>query len=484
MANARATDHVGEPGSENEERGIPAVSAYRLRAPTGTWTNEDGSSAILARMGEAQHALARIRSEGATSEALEEYAACVRRIAGASLVVMFGRAGENEWRSAVPLLSEDDRAATFRAALHRADPEWTQSRLLRLDAVQAARVLARGDSEVMETVLVLPLRDALLGSDSAVVMGWDARRTGPSEQDALVLRALADQFAWALVAGTLAVARPSSSPPRPGEAATSAMSSGRDGLMNFVAHELRTPLTPIMMLLQSVERRAKSGQVDFAALARARRQALRLTRMIGDVVDLAVILDDRLVLDRTEFDIVALVAEVLDTFRPTMPKHRLEIATDGPLDQAGTPTAPATPATPAGQTSATVCADRVRIERTLSNLLEQIERQVPAGGVLKVSVSSECSEAQRFVRIRFSAVSEPRTDAPASSPPSSLKIEPPPPFPTLAQLRGANLGLYLATAMAKAHGGQLTIEPAGVYSAESVGLASVVLQLHLPVGTS
>lgn len=224
--------------------------------------------------------------------------------------------------------------------------------------------------------------------------------------------------------------------------------------MGFVAHELRTPLTPIMMLLQSLERKAKNGQVDVDAIARARRQTIRLARMIGDLVDLSKIREGQFELDRTSFDISTLLGEVVDSYRPTMPRQRIELYTPGrPL---------------------LISADRARLERSLSNLIDHCERLVQAGGTLVIALDERSGTARISIQAGGQAPGSAAQAAGGLPPLETLR-----PDGSLSQLRGPNLGLCLAQVVARRHGGTVAVE-GGPGGPDGIpGVSNLVLTLPL-----
>src|SRR5262249_12917702 len=128
-----------------------------------------------------------------------------------------------------------------------------------------------------------------------------------SEDDITCFSAVADQLSLALV-GARERATGASAGEKP---------SPEEQFLSFVGHGLRTPLTPMAMLLQSLERKARAGLTDLESIARARRQAARLGKLIGDVLDLSRLNSGRLALDVAPVDVAELVADVVGSFRAT-----------------------------------------------------------------------------------------------------------------------------------------------------------------------
>lgn len=98
-----------------------------------------------------------------------------------------------------------------------------------------------------------------------------------------------------------------------------------DDIVSQAAHDLRTPLTPISMLLQTLERKAAVGTVDLDSIARARRQVQRLTDMVSDLVDLARLRENRLVLEPTVLDLRAVFQRGAKTFGERERRRTVEL---------------------------------------------------------------------------------------------------------------------------------------------------------------
>jgi len=93
--------------------------------------------------------------------------------------------------------------------------------------------------------------------------------------------------------------------------------SSRDQFLSMASHELRTPLTPLkatieLMMRQSQLPQGASPEKQRATLERLRRQVDRLTRLIGDMLDVSRMQSGRFSLRRATMDLSALAREVVD----------------------------------------------------------------------------------------------------------------------------------------------------------------------------
>ncbi|MFO1010730.1 MAG: HAMP domain-containing sensor histidine kinase [Planctomycetota bacterium] len=199
-----------------------------------------------------------------------------------------------------------------------------------------------------------------------------------------------------------------------------------------VSHELRTPLASILLLSENLE----SGRTtEPAAVQRyhalIRREALRLTRLVDDVLDFSRLeRGKRLDVRREEVDLRAVVEEWTAEFRAWAAEHGLELA----LDVRELPP----------------CAnvDREALRRALHNLLDNARKHSGSkrvrfeargeDGVLVLGVADEGIGVPAAKRARvfepFERLSEGGDAAP-----------------------GTGLGLAIVREIAAAHGGTITL---------------------------
>lgn len=141
----------------------------------------------------------------------------------------------------------------------------------------------------------------------------------------------------------------------------------REEFLATAAHEFKTPLAVVKAYAQLMQKRAPGDP----GLAVIQRQVDRLNRLVQHLLDTS-----RLRLQggegrRDAFDVSSLVAEAIEEARPSAPGHALEAEAPAP---------------------AVVHADRERILRVLTSLLDNAIRFSPAGGPVQVRVESQGGE--------------------------------------------------------------------------------------------
>ena len=149
----------------------------------------------------------------------------------------------------------------------------------------------------------------------------------------------------------------------------------REEFLSTAAHELKTPLAVIKAYAQLMQKR-EPGEAQ--ALSVIQRQVDRLSRLVQHLLDTS-----RLRLDegegrRERFDVAALAAEVLDRMRPGAPGHDLRLDAH----------------------PAVVVADRERIGRVITSLLDNAVRFSPDGGAVEARVEPNGEEVTVSIRDR------------------------------------------------------------------------------------
>ncbi|SON63220.1 putative sensor histidine kinase TcrY [Mycobacterium simulans] len=219
------------------------------------------------------------------------------------------------------------------------------------------------------------------------------------------------------------------------DAAQRAENATRQFLVD-AAHELRTPIAGIHAAAEQLAASAGQHEADPEARGQYWRASLLLSdvrragRLVADMLDLSRI-DAGLPLNIHDTDLAAVVdAEV---GRTAMLAPQLTVARTG-------------------QTGFTVAADPTRVAQILSNLLDNARRYTPAGGSITVDLGTGGGVAELTVTDTGPGVPEDER----------YRI-----FERLVRLDagrardhgGAGLGLAIARALARAHGGELECLP-------------------------
>jgi two-component system sensor histidine kinase KdpD len=204
-------------------------------------------------------------------------------------------------------------------------------------------------------------------------------------------------------------------------------------LLHAVSHELRTPLASILASAGSLRQRdvewTERERDEFVTAIQD--EAVRLDRLVGNLLDLSRIENGTLVPHKAWHDVGALVEDVAGRMRPVTAGHpvRLDLPEDLPP----------------------VELDYVEIQQVLSNLVENAAKFSPAGSEIGISVGHDDGS------VRFAV----RDHGPGIAADDSERVFEP--FVRLARAgqgpRGVGLGLAIAKRLVEAHAGTIWIDP-------------------------
>ncbi len=147
----------------------------------------------------------------------------------------------------------------------------------------------------------------------------------------------------------------------------------KDAFLAIASHELRAPLSVVLAQTEPalLQRRGQEPDYPDRVFAIIRRQTDRMSRLVGDLLDVGRIQAGKLSIEREEFDLGELVAEVVERQRATAPRHDIRVSLDGPIR---------------------LLADPGRVEQVLTNLVSNAVRYSPDGGEIEVGcrIEADC----------------------------------------------------------------------------------------------
>ncbi|MGH2726222.1 MAG: ATP-binding protein [Actinomycetota bacterium] len=201
-------------------------------------------------------------------------------------------------------------------------------------------------------------------------------------------------------------------------------------LISTVSHEIRSPLTSVKgftsTLLSKWER--FTDEQKRVMLQTINYDADRVTRLLGDLLDVSRLEAGRLELKRQEVDLAVIATDAVMRLRLNAEEHRLEVSFSEDFPK--------------------ITADPGRIEQVLINLVENALKYATPG---LVTVSGEDAGDQVIVRV----ADEGEGIDPDHLPNIFLKFYR---RGSGERRTGTGLGLYICRGIVKAHGGELTVE--------------------------
>lgn len=201
-------------------------------------------------------------------------------------------------------------------------------------------------------------------------------------------------------------------------------------LISTVSHEIRSPLTSVKgftsTLLAKWER--FSDEQKRVMLQTINYDADRVTRLLGDLLDVSRLEAGRLELKRQEVDLAAIATDAVTRLRLNAEEHRLEVSFPEAFPK--------------------ITADPGRIEQVLINLIENAIKYATPGAV---TVSGEDDGDHVVVRVS----DEGEGIDPDHLPNIFLKFYR---RGSGERRTGTGLGLYICRGIVQAHDGQLIVE--------------------------
>jgi signal transduction histidine kinase len=222
----------------------------------------------------------------------------------------------------------------------------------------------------------------------------------------------------------------------------------KDEFLSTLSHELRTPANAILGWAQMAQDGAAKGRDISHALEAVLRNAHAQNDLISDILDAQRLTIGKVRLELGEVDIDRVVAEAVESVRPTAVAKRVDLR-------------------PQLSEGCTVIGDGERLQQVLWNLLSNAIKFTPTGG----SVDIDCRRSRRGVTI------EVRDTGPGIAPEFLPFV-----FERFRQAdssatkshSGLGLGLAIAKNLTELHGG--TIEAAN----RTDGQTGAKMCVHLP----
>jgi heavy metal sensor kinase len=204
-----------------------------------------------------------------------------------------------------------------------------------------------------------------------------------------------------------------------------------------VSHELRTPLTVIRGQLEVALLTARSEEQYRDAMMAALEDVERLSHIVRALLLLSQSETGQLVLHKSELDLAAMTRDLVEEFQISAEEKHVRLTTDLP-----------------GLCPMT--ADRVQLERLISNLLSNAMKYTPEGGRVHVRLENEPHNAvNETISVRL-IVEDTGVGIPAEHLQNIFdrfyKV------PSADSEKGLGLGLSFVAWIVKAHGGTIDVQ--------------------------
>jgi PAS domain S-box-containing protein len=203
----------------------------------------------------------------------------------------------------------------------------------------------------------------------------------------------------------------------------------KDEFMVMASHELRTPLTVILANLQFLQEiMAKDPNVAF--INKTVKQALKLSSLVTNLLDVSKIQAGKLELNIAIFDLNSLVKEIVTNLQQTTKNHHLVLNNSGE--------------------KLMVSADRERIEQVIINLISNSIKYMPASG--NININASCENGNVLVSVQDSGIGIPEKDI------QNVFLRFYRVSGSASSFSGSGIGLFISSEIIKAHHGKIWAE--------------------------
>lgn len=220
-----------------------------------------------------------------------------------------------------------------------------------------------------------------------------------------------------------------------------------------VSHELRTPLTSIKGAAETVlQYPDMPPEMRESFLSMAVEESDRMTRIVGDLLVLSRLDNNRTKWEISEFSVEAVIRHISEVVKNDVAEHRhtLTVKLDEHLPM--------------------LTADKDRIEQVLLNILTNAVKYTPDGG--QILIRAAANKTHMAISVRDNGMGIPKEDQPHLFE-RFYRVE----KSRTTGAGGTGLGLAIAKELVEAHGGKIKLKSAVGHGTE----LTVILPLRTPL---
>jgi PAS domain S-box-containing protein len=218
----------------------------------------------------------------------------------------------------------------------------------------------------------------------------------------------------------------------------------KDQFLATVSHELRTPLNAILGWARLMSSAASDEARRGRAIEIIERNAVAMTRLIEDLLDVSRIISGKVRLEQDRVDVAEVVEATVDALRPSLENKELRLEVTRSPDERGDHGGPLT-----------ILGDANRLQQVFSNLLTNALKFTARGGRIDIRVDRRSTSVEVEVRDDGKGISPdflPRVFDPFWQADGSI---------TRAH-GGLGLGLAISRHLVEQHGGTIRAESDGL----------------------
>ncbi|TSJ42651.1 PAS domain-containing protein [Mucilaginibacter corticis] len=206
----------------------------------------------------------------------------------------------------------------------------------------------------------------------------------------------------------------------------------KDGFIGMASHELKTPLTSLSAIVQVANLKLKNSEDPFlaGAMERANSQVKRMNNLINGFLNVSRLESGQILIDKSDFDLVTLIDEVIAEHRLTVSSHQFEFEVHEHV---------------------VMHADREKIGSVVSNLLSNAVKYSPKSEIVKVKCQIVGEDVQVSVKDGGMGI---KADDLTKVFDRYYRVE----TNHTRHIAGFGIGLYLSAEIVRRHNGKIWVE--------------------------
>ncbi len=205
-----------------------------------------------------------------------------------------------------------------------------------------------------------------------------------------------------------------------------------------ISHELRTPLTLILGGIDDIKRKTVEGDVSEYSVNMVQKNAKRMLSLVNQLLDIRTLVNGRMRLKISQFDVVRLVTDVYEDFKDMAAERQMEMRIIKSVD------------------SLLVWGDAIRVEALVYNLLSNAFKYTSDGGKIEIGVLYRDGEQEYRIMVKDNGIGVPEDKQEEIFEPFVRASD-----TTFKGMASNGIGLSFCKEIVDVHGGKIWVESSG-----------------------
>lgn len=202
-----------------------------------------------------------------------------------------------------------------------------------------------------------------------------------------------------------------------------------------ISHELRTPLTLILGGIDEIRQKSSKNDQSEYSVNMVHKNAKRMLTLVNQLLDIRTIVNGKMSLKVSQFDVVKLVGDVYDDFRDMAAERQMDMRIIKSVD------------------SLMVSADAIRLEAIVYNLLSNAFKYTSDGGKIEVGVLYREGESEFRIMVKDNGIGVPDDKKEEIFEPFIRASD-----TTVKSMASNGIGLSFCKEIVEMHGGEIWVD--------------------------